>query len=436
MTLQRILDDTTVHSLKKIALTLSAVAFLAAPAAHAVGDDWGQTTQITDVTSDIDWDQPLDRSFVQEWETNPAKGYPTLSKKNIQHTRDAIRKYSGIVSKGGWASLNVKSDQQLSVGISHPAIAKLRKRLAVTGDLTQTGGSQQTFDYYVEEAVKKFQIRHGLTPTGVVDRMTRKALNVPATARLRQLRTNLNRLSTHAISSDKRYIAVNIPSAQIEAVENNTIASRHAAVVGKVDRQTPILKSRVHQINFNPYWTIPRSIIRKDLVPQARLYQKRGKDILKTFRITAFDGRGREVPSQKINWSSPSVYNYRYRQDPWEQNAMGFVKINFHNKHAVYLHDTPSQSLFGRNVRAHSSGCVRVQNVKQLVSWILRDSGDWGIGRVENIKQTGERLDVTVKNSVPIHLVYLTAWATPDGTVHFRRDLYKRDGVGAIASAY
>ena len=115
---------------------------------------------------------------------------------------------------------------------------------------------------------------------------------------------------------------------------------------------------------------------------------------------------------------------------------MGFVKINFHNKHSVYMHDTPSKSLFGRNFRAHSSGCVRVQNVQQLVSWLLTSNSDWDARRVAHMKATGERKDVRLKQRVPVYFAYLTAWSTQDGVVHFRRDLYRRDGVGVMASAY
>lgn len=430
------------HSLDKKflrkTLNLACITFLTAmvgmQSAHSVGEDWA--TSFESSSSDLDWEQPLDRSFVKEWETNPAKGFPTLSKKNIAHTKVAIKRYAQIVAKGGWSALKLSPSKKLQVGMDDKSIIRLRKRLAITGDLNQTSGYQTTFDSYVEEAVKRFQIRHGLTPTGLVDQSTIKALNVPASARLRQLRTNLIRLSNASQGAASKYVAVNIPAAQVEAVENDTIASRHAAVVGKVDRQTPILKSRIHQINFNPYWTVPRSIIRKDLVPQARLYAKRGKDLLSTYRITAFDGSGRALSGKNINWNSPAVYNYRYRQDPWKQNSMGFVKINFHNRHAVYMHDTPSKSLFGHNIRAHSSGCIRVQNVKNLVSWILRDNGDWGLNRIESIKQSGDRADVSVKKQVPVYFVYITAWATQDGMVHFRRDLYRRDGVGRTASAY
>ncbi|RMF01238.1 MAG: murein L,D-transpeptidase, partial [Alphaproteobacteria bacterium] len=305
-----------------------------------------------------------------------------------------------------------------------------------SGDIVPSGGRQDRLDYYLQKAVVRFQTRHGLPPSGIVDKSTLYALNVPAKERLRQLRVNHARLRTLSARAARKYVVVNIPAMQIEAIDQDRVVSRHAAVVGKIDRRSPILSSAVHEINFNPYWHVPASIVRKDLVPKARQYARKGKDILSIYRIDAFDSSGRKLNPARINWHSNAVYGYRYRQQPWKDNSMGFVKINFHNKHSVYLHDTPSKSLFARNFRAHSSGCVRVQNVSQLVAWMLAPNGDWDINRVRRMKETGERKDVRLKRRMPIYMVYITAWATPDGVTHFRRDLYKRDGVGALASAY
>jgi murein L,D-transpeptidase YcbB/YkuD len=324
---------------------------------------------------------------------------------------------------------------KLRAGVRHPAVVVLRQRLELTRDLQPRSGYSKMFGYYLTEAVKRFQIRHGLTPTGIVGKSTILAINVTAKARLRQLQTNLARLRTLSRSAAKKYVMVNIPAAQIEAIDNDQVVSRHAAVVGKVDRRTPILRSKIHQVNFNPYWHIPQSIVRKDLVPKAKLYAHRGKDILSEYRIDAYSGN-RKLDPRKINWNSSAVYGYAYRQQPWKDNSMGFVKINFNNAHSVYMHDTPSKSLFSRNFRAHSSGCVRVQNVKQLVTWLLEANQGWDAGKVAQMEQNGARKDVSLKRRVPVYFVYITAWATKDGTVNFRRDLYGRDHVGATASAY
>jgi len=368
----------------------------------------------------------------RDWESSLANGFPTLSESNIAPLKAAIGRYKAIVAKGGW---NPVPMLQVKAGQRHSAVVALRERLMLTGDLDPRAGMSPRFDSNVTRGLMHFQSRHGLRPTGALDKSTILALNVPSSARLRQLQINLGRLRSLSSSASKKYVMVNIPAAQIEAVQNDQVVSRHAAVVGKIDRQTPLLKSRIHQVNFNPYWHIPQSIVRKDLVPKARMYARRGKDILAVYRIDAYAG-GKKIDSRRINWNSPAVYSYAYRQQPWEDNSMGFVKINFHNAHSVYMHDTPSKSLFNRNFRAHSSGCVRVANVKQLVSWLLASNGGWDINTVARIKQTGERKDVNLKQGVPVYFVYITAWATKDGQVNFRRDLYGRDQVGATASAY
>lgn len=373
-----------------------------------------------------------DRSLRRSWETQLPVGHPTLSKSNLAPLAAAIKQYQAIVASGGWEPIPML---RLRPGTRHRAVVLLRRRLALTRDMPQTRRYSARYDYRLTQGVKRFQARHGLSPTGKMDKSTILALNVPAKARLQQLKTNLARLKKLSNSASKKYVAVNIPAAQIEAVENDQVVSRHAAVVGKVDRQTPVLRSQIHQINFNPYWNIPRSIVKKDLVPKARLYARRGKDILSEYRIDAFKG-GKKLDPQSINWSSPAVYSYRYRQEPWKDNSMGFVKINFHNAHAVYMHDTPSKSLFARNFRAHSSGCIRVQNVKQLVTWLLQSNDGWDYSQVAQLEQNGARKDVSLKRRVPVYFVYVTAWSTKDGTVNFRRDIYGRDRVGATASAY
>ncbi len=417
-----------------VALALS-MPMLSSDRAFAL-DDWMQFGE----KPGSSWSQPFDRSFVQRWESQPRRGYATLSTDNLEPSRAAIRQYADIAKKGGWPRI---PDVKLRAGVSDPAVAILRKRLQIAGDLEQRGGFAQTFDYYVEKALKRAQKRHGLTPTGVLDSATRAALNVSARARLQQLRRNLGRIARLAKQAErqKRYILVNIPAAQIEAVENGKVVSRHSAVIGKPERQTPVLQSRIHEINFNKEWILPPTVIREDLVPKGRSMSRSGKNVLERYGIDAYASydaykRGDKLNPRSINWSSAQPLNLLYAQEPGNDNPLGFVKLNFHNPHAVYLHDTPSQSLFGRNYRAESSGCVRVQGVEQLVAWILRDTPGWSLSRVRQMERTGETMFVDVKNPVTLYMNYITGWATPDGVVHFRRDIYGRDGVGATASAY
>jgi murein L,D-transpeptidase YcbB/YkuD len=371
-------------------------------------------------------------SFARDWEQSPPKGFATLGADNIGPTKKAIERYAEIVARGGWRPV---PGVILQPGMYHPAVRILRERLRFSGDLKDESTSEN-YDYYVERAVKRYQASNGLAPTGVVDRRTLAALNVPATARLRQLRTNLTRLTEVARGLPGRYVMVNVPAAQIEAVENGKVVSRHSAVVGKIDRQTPLLRSQVHELNFNPVWHLPPTVIQQDLVPKGRDMARRNQSVLTKYGIDAYGSDGRKLDPMRINWSSESVRGLTFRQQPGPENPLGFVKINFHNSHSVYLHDTPSDSLFGRNFRAASSGCVRVSEVQKLAAWMLGEQGGWSEARVAEMKKSGERLDVRLKRPVPLYMVYVTAWATEDGVVQFRRDLYRKDGVGLTASAY
>ncbi|WP_245269196.1 L,D-transpeptidase family protein [Rhodomicrobium udaipurense] len=393
-------------------------------------DDWLGFDQ-----SDDSWEQPMrDRAFQREWETQPERGFPTLAKENIATTKTAIKQYAEIVARGGWPQL---PPIELRTGMSHPAVVQLRTRLQVTGDLQAYGGYPEVFDSYVEQAVKRAQERHGIPPTGFLDQTTIEALNVPASARLRQLRTNLARLQSLVPGTPAgKYVIVNIPAAQIEAVNNNQVISRHAGVVGKPDRPSPLLNSAIEEINFNKEWVVPPTVLKYDLVPKGR----GGQDVLAKYKIDAYAThedyqKGRKLDASQIDWSSDAPLRYFYVQAPGDENPLGFAKINFASPQGVYMHDTPGQSVFQKSFRADSSGCIRVQNIHQLVAWLLEDNG-WSVQQVLRMKQSGERLFVRLKKRVPLYWTYITAWSTPDGTVQFRRDIYRKDGVEAIASAY
>jgi L,D-transpeptidase YcbB len=365
--------------------------------------------------------------------TNPPLGTPTLSPRNIEGTKAAIERYRIIVAQGGWPMVPAKA---MRPGQRSQDVATLQRRLEVSGDLVGMSVPGE-YDAAVVQAVKKFQARHNLPTTGVIDSKAMiEALNVPAVIRLAQLQASLKRLQSLAPTTAGRYVVVNVPAAQVEAVEGGEVISRHPAVVGKPERPTPELSSKIVEINFNPYWYVPRTIIHKDLIPKGRAFAARGQDMLAAYRMQAFDAAGNPLDPRQINWNGPEVYNYNFRQLPWGENSLGFVKINFPNKDSVYLHDTPLKSLFGKQVRFESSGCVRVHNVEQLVAWILRDTPGWNYQRIVSMKQTGEQLDVKITKSVPVYLAYITAWGTPDGQVHFGRDIYGLDGASTTASAY
>jgi murein L,D-transpeptidase YcbB/YkuD len=357
----------------------------------------------------------------------PKASLPTLSPATVQHTEQAIAQFDGIVSRGGWPE--VPKAERLRLGIRQPAVAQLRNRLAISGDLDASAGMSDVYDSYVEAGVRRFQARHGLTADGVVHHLTRKAMNVPAAVRLAQLRTNLVRLRSTSGNLGARYVMCNIPAARIEAIEGGIAVSRHTAVVGKPERPSPDINSKIVEINFNPYWTVPVSIVRRDLIPKMQAEP----DYLTSNRIRIFDQHGDELTPSQINWYSQDAVNYRFKQDPGDFNSLGTVRINFPSKDGVYMHDTPAKNLFGEDMRFDSSGCVRVQNVRELVNWLLVETPGWSRQEIDAVIKSGERKDAKVTKPVPLYWVYVTAWATPDGVTQFREDIYNRDGLGQVA---
>ncbi len=358
----------------------------------------------------------------------PAATLPTLSARAAQATEQAIPQYEGIVARGGWPY--VPPGGRLRLGTRHPSVVALRRRLAIGGDLDAQAGSTDVLDSYVEAALRRFQLRHGLTADGVASDTTYAALNVPAPVRLAQLRTNLVRLRIFGGNLGERYVLCNIPGTQIEAIENGMVVSRHSAVVGKPDRASPDIQSRVVEVNFNPFWTVPPSIVRRDLIPKMQAQP----DYLVQNRIRIIDPRGFEVQPQQINWYSDEATHYMFKQDPGDFNSLGSVRINFPSAHGVYMHDTPSKNLFGEDFRFHSSGCVRVQNVRELVVWILDGTPGWARPDIERVLRSGERRDARPARGVGVYWIYITAWAMPDGMVQFREDIYGRDGIGPMAA--
>lgn len=353
---------------------------------------------------------------------------PILSPDTAQAVEYAIQNYTDIVARGGWPM--VPGDKKLSLGLKDPNVVILRQRLTVTGDLAAGAGNSQTFDSYVDAGLRRFQARHGLPADGVAGQSTVNMMNVTANVRLGQLQTNLVRLRSMSGFLGERYVMINIPAAAIEVVEGGRVVSRHTAVVGKVDRPTPVLATKIYRISFNPNWTVPASIIRKDLIPLMR----KSPDYLTSKHIRIYDSAGVEVPPTSIDWSTDqATKGYMFRQDPGDFNSLGSVRISFHNDEQVYMHDTPQKDIFGREQRFDSSGCIRVQNIRQVIGWLLRDTPEFPRERIDAIFKSGEQVNVNPKPEMPLYLQYVSAWAMADGVTHFRDDIYNMDGIGQLA---
>ncbi|ESX01526.1 L,D-transpeptidase family protein [Mesorhizobium sp. M0761] len=370
------------------------------------------------------WDDQFDARASEGGKV--ASTLPIFSLQTVAFTEQAVAQYQNIVAQGGWGE--VPATKKLQLGVDDPDVVPLRKRLMVSGDLAQSAGISTSFDSYVDAAVKRFQARHGLPADGAMGKYTYAAMNVSAQIRLGQLQTNLERLREKAGTLGSRYVLVDIPAAQIEAVENDRVVLRHTAIVGKIDRQTPVVNSKINEIIVNPYWNAPVSIVRKDIIPLMR----KNPDYLKDSHIRLFAPDGSEVDPMTVDWSTDDAAKYRFRQDPGSGNAMASVKINFPSPDGVYMHDTPQQSLFGKMMRFDSSGCVRVQNVRDLVTWILRDTPGWDRQHFEATIKTGENTPVQVVNPVPVHFLYVSAWSTGSGVVQFRDDVYALDGASEL----
>lgn len=353
---------------------------------------------------------------------------PILSFDTAYNLQLAISQYEPFVANGGWEEIPQEA-YNLSVGKSGKAAIQLKRRLIQSGDMALVDNVSDTFDQNADAGVRAFQARHGLIVNGQVDEPTWYAMNVPAQTRLNQLYLNATRVQTMAANLSDRYVVVNIPAATIEAVNGGMVEQRHTAVVGRVERATPIMASKVTQINFNPYWHVPKSLIQQDLTK----YMQEDPQYLAKQNIHIYDSKGGEIAPETIDWTNiGQAVNYMYRQEPGAENSMGHCKINFFNPYDCYLHDTPTKALFGENARFHSSGCVRVEGVNQLVNWLLRDNGDWDQARVDQTFDSNQRLDVDCKARVPLHTTYITAWANKQGTVSFRDDVYKFDEQGKV----
>lgn len=353
---------------------------------------------------------------------------PSYSPHTHELTRQALGIYRDIAARGGWPSLP-KAALGLGAGKSGAEARALNHRLAVSGDLAPERAQSDQFDAATEAALKRFQARHGLSQTGSVGNLTLRALNVPVETRLNQLSASLKRLEGNGFVFTERYVVVNIPGASVEAVANGRVERRHLAVVGRPDRASPVLEARITAVNINPTWTAPLSIVKADIMPKVA----KDPGYLAANNMRVLDGAGNEIDPARIDWSGASGVNFTIRQDPGPTNSLGVLRIDMPNVHSVFLHDTPKKELFRSDVRFHSSGCARVEGVRDLAAWLLAGS-EWTRTGIDTQVEAGERKDVRLARPVPVAWVYLTGWGS-DGVVEFRDDIYNLDTPQGIAAS-
>lgn len=344
---------------------------------------------------------------------------------------DAIDRFQRIAENQDWPKL--PKGRLLRVGDYDERVPLLRKRLAMSGELPErfyrNNYADHQYDVALEAAVKKFQRGHGLRDSGLVNRSTRAQLNISASQRVAQLELNRRRLDhLMRMRVEDRYVLVNAAAFQLEAVEKYEVMHRHRVIVGKPDRQTPEIQAQIRALNFFPHWRVPMSVARKDLFP--RLVEEPSYLEENHIRVVKGHYNGDEIDPTAIDWRTADAREIKFRQDPGPWNALGLVRIDMPNPDIVYMHDTPMKDLFNARDRSFSAGCVRVQDVMRLVSWIARYEPGWedANANIESILAAGEPVDVTLTRPIPVYFTYITAWAEPDGAVIFRPDVYGRDG--------
>ncbi len=346
---------------------------------------------------------------------------PVFDEGTYQRIKEALLSYSDIQVRGGWPSL--PADAKLAPGAGGPDVALLRRRLVITEDLPAEQEAGEAYDAAVLEAVKRFQLRHGLEATGSVGAQTLKALNVPVGARIKQLEASLQRLLGMDFIFAERYVVVNIPAAFAEAVGNDKVERRYRVIVGKTDKPSPTLTASITAIDLNPTWTVPLSITKNEIFARMR----RDPSYLSRMHMRVLGAHDDEIDPHSIDWAPGRSPNFTIRQDSGTWNALGYLKIDMPNPYSVYMHDTDARKLFADDYRFDSHGCTRVDNVRDLAAWILEDVPGWNRAAIDAGIAAGERRVINLPRKMPVAWVYITGWMTRDGTIEFRDDIYAHD---------
>ena len=336
---------------------------------------------------------------------------PGLVNKETQLNRQyyllkkALETYRTISKKGGWDSIQVSDNfKSIKLRDSSEVVQKVRKRLVVSGDLKADSGSA-IYDDALASGVASFQKRHGFIVDLTIGKKTIAAMNVSAEDRMKTIMINMERCRwiSPSISKEKEYIVVNIPAYRLLYIKNDSIALQSDVVVGATMHQTVIFSGRMKYIVFSPYWNIPQSIIKNEVIP-------------------GISKNSNYLANHNMEWNNGNV-----RQKPGVRNSLGLVKFLFPNSNNIYLHDTPSKSLFQRESRAFSHGCIRVAKPKELAEAILANDSKWDSEKIDLAMHKGEETWYTIKNEIPVYIGYFTAWMDREGNINFFEDVYNRD---------
>jgi murein L,D-transpeptidase YcbB/YkuD len=310
----------------------------------------------------------------------------------------------------------------LAAGDSNACLLNAKKHLVLTGDLKENDQSN-IFTDTLANALRYYQRRMGLAEDGKLGAATLTEMNVPIEERIKQMIVNMERLRWASVEMEKEYLLVNIPEFRLHIFAENKQVWQMNVVVGKAVHKTSIFKGNIAQIVLNPYWGVPKSIIRNEILPKL----KRNPSYIASNNMEVLSGNT-VIDANTIDWNQ---YNgnvpYNIRQKPGMNNALGKIKFLFPNSYSIYLHDTPSKSLFNETNRAFSHGCIRVAEPHKLALYLLRDKLDWNETRADNILKTNQATTIKLSPTIPVYIAYFTTWVDNTGALNFRKDIYYLD---------
>ena len=341
--------------------------------------------------------------------------------KDYSNLKIALAKYRQIQEQGGWPTIAMGT---YKLGDSSANISNLRKRLV--------GDNQTKYDITLDQAVKKFQVSHGLNPDGKIGKETIRLLNIPVKDRINTIILNMERWRWIPKSFEKDYLLVNIPEYKLHIYEGGEEKFNMRVIVGKTLNSTPIFSDKLEYVVISPYWNVPMSIILKELAPKITA----NINYLDRLDMEVVDYKKNPVNPSSINWSNIDENNFKYivRRRPGPKNDLGNVKFIFPNENNVYLHDTPNDQLFSQEKRGFSHGCVRLEKPLDLAVYLLRDIPGYDKQKIQDIIELRKEKSVILKEKLPVYLLYMTAWADADGNMNFRDDIYSHDQ--ALAKEY
>ncbi len=347
---------------------------------------------------------------------------------HYKELQESLIKYLEMQKNGGWPIVLFKG--VLKPGESHDVVPLLRKRLRITGDYASCHSKEENrYDSCLKDAVVHFQIRHGLEDEGIIGPKTIAALNVPIGKRIEQIRLNLDRIKWLHERNTKRHIIINIPAFTLFFEEDRALRLQMKVITGTRKNPTPVFSNTVRTIVLNPHWNVPKSIIQKEMIP--KIFKDPNAMAKEKIEIyTSWGPNAKKVPAGSVNWGQyrySKTVPYRFAQTPGYHNALGKVKFLFPNQFSVYMHDTPTKSLFEQNVRAFSHGCIRLSKPIELLETFstFNDNVDFEKAQERLEGKKKEFLPLTEK--VPVDVVYLTAYVDYDGVLQFRNDIYGYD---------